>query len=184
MSKILFINACVRKESRTLALAREIVKQLHGEITEVNLEREQLAPLTEQTLSEREALLKNGEYGAPMLRYARQFAEADEIVIAAPYWDLGFPALLKCYIEQICAIGVTFAYPEGKPQGLCRARRLSYVTTAGGKIVHDFGYAYVKALANTFFGIGDTVCFRAEDLDYTPITAENVVDAAAVTVIK
>ena len=35
---ILFINACVRKESRTLRLAQQLIKTLDGEINEVRLE--------------------------------------------------------------------------------------------------------------------------------------------------
>ena len=37
MDKILFINACVREESRTLALAKEVLSRLEGNIEEVNL---------------------------------------------------------------------------------------------------------------------------------------------------
>ena len=60
-----------------------------------------------------------------MFELARQFAAADQIVIAAPYWDLSFPAALKQYFEQINVLGITFAYtPEGVPKGLCRARKL------------------------------------------------------------
>ena len=36
--KILFINACVRKESRTLLLANELLSGLRGEIIEVFLQ--------------------------------------------------------------------------------------------------------------------------------------------------
>ena len=45
MNKILFINACVREKSRTLALAREIMKSQGGEVTEVKLEAENIRPL-------------------------------------------------------------------------------------------------------------------------------------------
>ena len=31
------------------------------------------------------------------------------IVVAAPFWDLSVPAVLKVYIENISADGVTFA---------------------------------------------------------------------------
>ncbi len=30
-----------------------------------------------------------------MFLYAKDFAESDIIVIAAPYWDLSFPSILK-----------------------------------------------------------------------------------------
>ena len=69
--------------------------------------------------------------------------------------------------KQICAIGVTFRYTEsGEPRGLCKAKKLYYVTTAGGPIYSDaFGYGYVKALAETFYGIPETEMISAENLD-------------------
>ena len=89
------------------------------------------------------------------------------IVIAAPFWDLSFPSALKQYFEQINVIGLTFTYSDdGRPVGLCRAKKLFYVTTAGGKIYNDeYGSGYVKALAENFYGIAETVCFKAEGLD-------------------
>ena len=110
-----------------------------------------------------------------MLSYARQFAEADAIVIAAPYWDLAFPALLKIYLEAVTVSGVTFCYSEdGTPKSLCKAKKLIYVTTAGGPIFADFGYSYVRTMAEGFFGIEETVCFKAENLDVIGMDTEKI----------
>ena len=49
-------------------------------------------------LPHREELLDRGELDGEIFRYSHQFAAADRIVIAAPYWDLSFPAQLKIYI--------------------------------------------------------------------------------------
>ena len=70
-------------------------------------------------------------------------------MIAAPFWDLSFPASLRQYLEQVNVPGITFRYTEeGIPVSLCRARRLYYVTTAGGYYFpEEYGYGYVKALA-------------------------------------
>ena len=88
-------------------------------------------------------------------------------MIAAPYWDLSFPAALKQYIEQITVSGITFTYSdEGTPVGLCKAEKLFYVTTSGGPMFsEEFGYGYIKSLAGTFYGITETKMFRAENLD-------------------
>lgn len=100
-------------------------------------------------------------------------------MIAAPYWDLSFPSLLKVYLEQICIVGLTFQYtPEGIPEGLCKARRIIYVTTAGGPIYQNMGYDYVKALADTFFGIPETVCFSAQNLDVIGADVEGILQKA------
>ena len=172
--QILFVNACVRPGSRTLRLARRLLAHLQGDVTEVNLEREALRPLTAETLEAREALLQKGELEAPMLRYARDFAAAEELVVAAPSWDLSFPAAVKTYFEHVTVNGVTFSYGEdGIPIGHCRAKRLIYVMTAGGPILPpNHGYAYVRDLAGMFYGIRETELFSAELLDVAGIDTE------------
>ena len=54
---ILFVNACVREGSRTRILAERVLSHLDGTVTEFNLEREGLRPLTRESLARREALL-------------------------------------------------------------------------------------------------------------------------------
>ena len=181
---ILFVNACVRENSRTLILAKHILSGMSGEIDEVDLNRETIAPLNRELLEKREGLTCNESKEDPMLRYAGQFANADEIVIAAPYWDLSFPAILKAYLEQITVAGITFEYANGRPRGLCKAKRLTYVTTSGGPILDDFGYEYVKALAQKFYGIPQTKAYRAMNLDVNRIAAEDVLTKAEISVIE
>lgn len=91
----LFINCCPRGESRTEKLARALLKAL-GEYEELRLYDEPLHPLGRADIAKRDALLAEKKYDDEMFCYARQFAAADRIVIAAPYWDLSFPAQLKC----------------------------------------------------------------------------------------
>lgn len=165
MKKILFVNACVRPISRTHELAKSVLEYLDGEIEAINLETEQIPPLDSKRLQMRDTLLQSKTYDAPMLQYANQFANADIIVIAAPYWDLAFPSLLKIYMEAVTVSDVSFSYVQGVPKGLCKAERLIYVTTAGGSIVKDFGFQYIKALAEGFYGISDVTCIKAENLD-------------------
>ena len=119
-----------------------------------------------------------------MFRYAKQFAAADEIVIAAPFWDLSFPAKLKIYLEQIAVAGITFDYIDGRPKGLCKAKKLTYVTTSGGPIFEDFGYAYIKALAQKFYGIPQTEAVRAMNLDVDMISAEDLLQKASISVVQ
>ena len=98
---------------------------------------------------------------------AGETEEAETVVIAAPYWDLSFPAMLKQYLEQVNVVGISFKYSEeGIPVGLCRAGRLFYVMTAGGCCVpEDYGFGYVKALAQNYYGIRDVRKFEAVGLD-------------------
>lgn len=165
MEKILFVNACVRENSRTLDIAKIVLEKLNNAYTEVNLQKTDLKPLNRESLDIREKLILQDDFSDTMFSLAKDFAVADEIVIAAPYWDLAFPALLKIYLEQITVSGITFRYKKGVPQGLCRAKRLIYVTTAGGIIYDNFGFEYVKALAQKIYGIGEVLFFKAENLD-------------------
>lgn len=165
MEKILFVNACVRENSRTLDIAKIVLEELNNAYTEVNLQKTDLKPLNRESLDIREKLILQGDFSDTMFSLAKDFAAADTIVIAAPYWDLAFPALLKIYLEQITVSGITFRYAKGVPQGLCRAKRLIYVTTAGGIIYDNFGFEYVKALAQKIYGIGEVLFFKAENLD-------------------
>ena len=45
MLEVLFINACVRKESRTLDLAQHLVKKINGNIQKVDLYDVKPSPL-------------------------------------------------------------------------------------------------------------------------------------------
>ena len=122
---------------------------------EIKLSELSFPRTTESFLLHLDRLISEGAFDAPLFALARQFASAEEIIIAAPYWDLSFSAPLKQYIEQINVTGITFSYsPEGVPFVLCRAKKLYYVMTAGGTYVpEDYGFGYVKALAQGFYGI-------------------------------
>lgn len=174
---ILFINCCVREESRTKRLATAVLQKLGGDFTELNLYEENLKPLNSETLKKRTALIEQGDCSDPMFDYAKQFANADTIVIAAPYWDLSFPAPLKIYIENIYVTGIVSAYDEsGMPVGLCSAKALYYVTTAGGPYDPTYSYGYLESLAKHFFGIPETHLVKAEMLDIIGNDAEEMLD--------
>lgn len=180
MEQILFINACVRPDSRTGELARHVLSRLDGSVTEVRLYDEQIPPLDWAGVQERDACVRSGDLSAPILRYARQFAQADTVVVAAPYWDLLFPTVVRAYFEAVTITGVTFHYtPEGFPEGLCRAKKLIYVTTAGGPIgAYNLGFEYIKALGQLYYGIPEIQCFTAEGLDIIGADPEAIMAAA------
>ena len=180
---ILFINACVRQESRTKRLADCYLGKCEDTITELCLNEISFPKADEDFLKKRDQLLAEGKVEAPMFDLANQFARADEIVIAAPYWDLSFPAALKQYLEQINVVGVTFRYtPEGVPEGMCRAKKLTYITTAGGDYVpEEFGFGYVSALAQGFYGIPEVVQIKACGLDLIGADPEAILAEAMKT---
>ena len=178
---ILYINTCMRRESRTRELAERILSRLDGRVEEINPTRDGIRPLDEESLEKRTQLAGAGDFSDPMFDPAKKFAAADTIVIAAPYWDLSFPAVLKAFFEQICVVGLTFNYGEDeKAYGMCRAKRLIYVTTAGGYMIpEDLGFGYVKALAREFYGIPRVYCLKAEGLDLYGADTESIRKDAA-----
>ena len=177
---ILFINACVRSGSRTKRLADRLLSKLNGRVEEVRLNDVGFPTVDEAFLERRDRLIREKSFDDPLFALARQFAAADEIVIAAPFWDLSFPASLKRYFEQINVVGVTFRYtPEGVPAGLCRAKKLTYVTTVGGSFFPaEYGFGYVEALAREFYGIGEVKLIKAEGLDIDGADEEAIMASA------
>ena len=193
-SRVLYVNACVRQESRTRSLAEKLLEKLGGTYEEVCLEAQKAGKAYEEVrlediafpvaneefLKKRDRLIAEGAFEDPMFALARQFAEANVIVIAAPYWDLSFPAMLKQYLEQVNVVGITFKYSEeGIPIGLCKAGRIYYVTTAGGPFAPDaFGFGYVQALAQNYYGIRDVRKIEALGLDIVGADVEAIMKEA------
>ena len=186
MDKILFINACVRPCSRTLELAQTLLQKLEGDVEEVRLYETSLPALDLDRMEIRDRASREKDHSDPLFDHAKQFAAADVIVIAAPYWDLMFPAVLKLYLENITVSGITFCYsPEGRPQGLCRARELHYVTTSGGPIgQNDLGFAYVDTMARSFFGIAQVRRYAAEGLDIFGADVETIMKKAKAEIAR
>lgn len=171
MPKLLFLNACIdRERSRTLRIARAAVSILEDrgyETEEIILEDEYVLPMTTEILGKRNTLLKEGRYDNPLFSNARTFRDADRIIIAAPFWDFGFPSVLKTYLESVSCPGITYRYtPEGELVGLCRAERITYITTRGGFVLDekDLGFATIGELGN-YFGIPEVDCISANAMD-------------------
>ena len=185
MKKLLFIDACVNRGiSRTEQLAQTLLKEMNQngeyEIETLNLEDEDLKLFTGKESALRESLTRAGNFEGPLFTYAKQFAAADRIVVAAPYWDFSFPARMKCYLEQICVTGLTFTFSsKGIPGGLCHADSLHYVTTSGGSIGElNLGYEYLEKLCKVYYGINETVCYTAEGLDIEGNSVEKIMKEA------
>ena len=174
MENLLFVNACVRGEkSRTLQLARRFLEAYQAKhpdtaVTERDLCADRLQPQYPEVLAERDALWSAGRLDQPMFDPARQFAAADKIVVAAPFWDLCFPAVLKIYLERVSVTDITFGYDEqGAMVGLCKASSLLLITTRGGNYAGtelEMGTPLLKALC-TMYGIPKFTCLDAEGLD-------------------
>ena len=183
MRKLLLIDCCIRKEeSRTKRIMDAFMSAVPDDcaVEHLVLTEENLSPLTGDFFAQRQRLLENHDYAHPRFRYAKQFAAADIIVIAAPFWDLAFPALLKIYIEQVSLDGITFGADETGLVGLCRATDMVFLTARGGFYTGDaleMGSRYLDAL-HTFFGIGRYRCIAADGMDVAGFDAKAALEKA------
>ena len=90
MRKLLVVDCCIRKEeSRTKKILERFLSAAPSdcEVERLVLTEENLAPLMGDFLDQRQRLLEAGDLSHPRFRYAKQFANADLVVIAAPFWS-------------------------------------------------------------------------------------------------
>ncbi len=185
MKKVLFVDCCIRRDgSRSRELAEHFLAELRKtgeyEIDTICLMDENLSYFADGFFQQRERLLEKGEMQHPRFRYAHQFAEADKIVIAAPFWDLSFPALLKVYIENLCVDGITFHSGEEGLVGLCKADHMVYLTARGGIYTDsdmEMGSRYLEKMC-VFFGIERYDCVAADGLDIGAWPVEELMEKA------
>ena len=181
MKKLVFIDACIRKEeSRTRRIAQPIVESLarRYEITTIDLTEMPMAPLTPQTYAER----MSGNVPAWTVEAAKTLAEADRIVVAAPFWDMSFPAVVKVFFEQTSLFDITFTDNGRSCVGLCKCEKVMYITTRGMNIptgdTREQGSSYLQALSR-LWDLGTVLTVAAWNLDYsTPEELEEKIESA------
>lgn len=100
---------------------------------------------------------------------ARRLAAADRIVIAAPFWDMSFPAALKVFFENMSLFNITFGSNEKECYGLCRCEKVLYITTRGMNIhtgdALEQATPYIRAIGH-LWGLGELYVVAAENMDY------------------
>ncbi len=169
--KRLFVNACMREGSRTERIARAWIERAWGadRYEELRIGEMDIRPLDSRSIALYNDAVARATYDDALFDVAKQFAEADDILMAAPVWNYGIPAKLHDYLELVCSQGVTFDITEtGEYASLCRAQRLTFVSTAGGPIptgVDDHAFGYVRTLSNAFWHIPEVQIVYAESLD-------------------
>ncbi len=170
MKKLVFIDACVRQdESRTRRIAEPVISALAGryEIVRYDLpEMEGIVPLDPKLFGER------GQGSIPYwaVKAAKDIAAADRIVIAAPFWDMSFPAALKCFFEQTSLFDITFTDNGKTCAGFCKVPKVLYITTRGMDIPtgdpREQATPYLKALG-TLWNLGELTTIAAWNMDYS-----------------
>lgn len=170
MEKLLYIDACFRDEiSRTKRIATPIINELKNkyEVETFVLDKMNLEIVKKDLIKKR----NNKEIPEEVLTWAKKVANADRIVIAAPFWDMSFPAALKNFFELVSIFSITFDSNETTCFGLCKAEKLLYITTRGMDIKTgdplEQATPYLKALS-WLWGIKDVIVLAEQNFDYLP----------------
>jgi len=86
-------------------------------------------------------------------RFSGLFVRAERIVITAPMWNFGPPAILKAWIDLIVRPGKTFEFTEAGPRPLHPGKKLLLIGSRGGCYgaqsplrAHEFLESYCRAL--------------------------------------
>ena len=182
MRKLMLIDACMRDEvSRTRRILGPLVAELEKryEIETVRLDGEDYSSVGRRVLAER----SGGYVPEETVALARRLAAADRIVIAAPFWDMSFPAILKVFIENMSLYNITFKDSGTHFEGLCRSEKVLYITTRGMDVPSgdplEAATPYLKALS-ALWGWGEVITVAAENLDYSTPEEIDAKIAAAV----
>jgi putative NADPH-quinone reductase len=132
--RVLVLHAHPVAESFSAALCGEVVARLRAmgrEVDVCDLYAENFDPVL--TADERRAYHDLSRNTAAVQGYVDRLRAAQALVIVAPVWNYGWPAILKGFFDRVFLPGVSFRMADGQVEaGLTHVRRLAVVTTYGG----------------------------------------------------
>lgn len=108
-----------------------------------------------------------------MWALADEFISFDYYVFVSPIWNLGSPAILKAFLDNLFVAGKTFTYTKEGALGLLTDKKAIHIQTRGGIYSHgrmeplEFGDRFLKA-ALGFLGMDVKETVFAEGLDHFP----------------
>ena len=180
MKKVFYVDACLRTGSNTRKIADAIIAKLaeRYEVETIRLLENAFPVVNNDILNDRANGIVPDEY----VEMAKKLADADRLVIAAPFWDMSFPSALKVFLENMSLFNVTFGSNEKECYGLCKAEKVLYITTRGMNIntgdALEQATPYIKAIGK-LWGLGELHVISAQNMDYSTEEqkAEKVRDA-------
>ncbi|EHA0992821.1 NAD(P)H-dependent oxidoreductase [Clostridium perfringens] len=185
MSKVLYIKANIKNEgeSRTFKVSDSFVEEYkrnnpEDEIITLDLYKENIDFLRADDLGKLFGPKDEESKNNSILKYAYQFADADKYIIAAPMWNLSFPAILKAYIDYVSVSGITFKYTAEGPVGLLNNKKAVHIVSRGGAYdnsPYEMGDRYLRTILG-FFGIKDIETIAIDNLDVIGVNVEEKVE--------
>lgn len=201
MGKLLYVTANPKgiEKSKGLQIGETFIEtfqlnRLDVDITRLDLFKQEMPAMDSELVSAR---AKVGGYGIPideleegertkimkMHQIAEEFKSFDYFVFVSPVWNLGSPAVLKAYIDNLFVHGKTFAFtPEG-PKGYLTGKLGIHIQTRGGVYTHgpmkdlESGDRYLQ-IALKFLGINMMDTVVAEGFDHFPKQVPDIVAKA------
>lgn len=185
MSKVLYIKANIKNEgeSRTFKVSDSFVEEYkknnpEDEIITLDLYKENIDFLRADDLGKLFGPKDEESKNNSILKYAYQFADADKYIIAAPMWNLSFPAILKAYIDYVSVSGITFKYTAEGPVGLLNNKKAVHIVSRGGgydNSPYEMGDRYLRTILG-FFGIHDIETIAIENLDVAGVDVQGKIE--------
>lgn len=185
MSKVLYVKANIKNEgeSRTFKVSDSFVEEYkknnpEDEIITLDLYKENIDFLRVDDLGKLFGPKDEESKNNSILKYAYQFADADKYIIAAPMWNLSFPAILKAYIDYVSVSGITFKYTAEGPVGLLNNKKAVHIVSRGGgydNSPYEMGDRYLRTILG-FFGIKDIGTIAIDNLDVIGVNVEEKVE--------
>ena len=185
MSKVLYIKANIKNEgeSRTFKVSDSFVEEYkrnnpEDEIITLDLYKENIDFLRADDLGKLFGPKDEESKNNSILKYAYEFAAADKYIIAAPMWNLSFPAILKAYIDYVSVSGITFKYTDEGPVGLLNNKKAVHIVSRGGAYdnsPYEMGDRYLRTILG-FFGIKDMETIAIDNLDVIGVNVEEKVE--------
>lgn len=185
MSKVLYIKANIKNEgeSRTFKVSDSFVEEYKknnpdDEIITLDLYKENIDFLRADDLGKLFGPKDEESKNNSILKYAYQFADADKYIIAAPMWNLSFPAILKAYIDYVSVSGITFKYTAEGPVGLLNNKKAVHIVSRGGAYdnsPYEMGDRYLRTILG-FFGIKDIETIAIDNLDVIGVNIDEKIE--------
>ncbi|EGT0680696.1 FMN-dependent NADH-azoreductase [Clostridium perfringens] len=185
MSKVLYVKANIKNEgeSRTFKVSDSFVEEYkknnpEEEIITLDLYKENIDFLRADDLGKLFGPKDEESKNNSILKYAYQFADADKYIIAAPMWNLSFPAILKAYIDYVSVSGITFKYTAEGPVGLLNNKKAVHIVSRGGgydNSPYEMGDRYLRTILG-FFGIKDIETIAIDNLDVMGVNVKEKVE--------
>ena len=82
----------------------------------------------------------------PVLSWSELIAEAELITFIYPLWWMGFPAILKGYLDRVLSYGFAYKNENGASVGLLGNKKVQHFITMGNSIEKYHQLAFDKAL--------------------------------------